>query len=57
MLRLAYLREEKEDKKRYGVIKANAGKKKFLEIANVHIDGNIIDLVSLRSVTYSPDSD
>lgn len=39
------------------MIKANASKKKFLEIANVHIDGNTIDLVSLRSVTYHTDSD
>ena len=50
-------KEQKEDKKRFGVIKANAEKKKFLEIANVHIEGNIIDLVSLRSVTYFADSD
>ena len=44
------------DKKRFGVIKANSDKSKHLETATIKVDGIDIDLVHLRSETYSEDS-
>lgn len=49
-------KEENSDKKRYGVIKANSDKSKHLETATIRVGDVFIDLVNLRSETYSEDS-
>lgn len=40
----------------YGVIKANSEKSKHLETATIKVNGVSIDLVNLRSESYSADS-
>lgn len=49
-------KEENSDKKRFGVIKANSDKSKHLETATIRVGDMWIDLVNLRSETYSEDS-
>ena len=49
-------KEENADKKRFGVIKANSDKSKHLETATIRVGDMWIDLVNLRSETYSEDS-
>lgn len=49
-------KEENSDKKRFGVIKANSDKSKHLETATIRVNDMWIDLVNLRSETYSEDS-
>jgi tRNA nucleotidyltransferase (CCA-adding enzyme) len=49
-------KEGNTDKKRFGVIKANSEKSKHLETATIRVEGVMIDLVNLRSETYSEDS-
>ena len=49
-------KEENVDKKRFGVIKANSDKSKHLETATIRVGDVFIDLVNLRSETYSEDS-
>ena len=43
-------------KDKYGVIKANSEKSKHLETATIKVHGIFIDLVNLRSETYSDES-
>lgn len=46
-------KEGNTDKKRFGIIKANSDKSKHLETATIKVDGVDIDLVHLRSETYT----
>ena len=49
-------KENNEEKTRFGVIKANSDKSKHLETATIRVGDVFIDLVNLRSETYSQDS-
>jgi len=49
-------KEDNIEKKRFGIIKANSEKSKHLETATIKIGDVSIDLVNLRSETYSLNS-
>jgi len=51
-----YYEEHGEEKKKFGVIKANPDQSKHLETATINIKGTWIDFVNLRTETYSADS-
>ena len=44
------------NKKKFGLIKANCEKSKHLETATIRVHGMFIDLVNLRSETYTDES-
>lgn len=45
-----------KNKQHFGVIKANNEKSKHLETATIKVEGLMIDLVNLRSETYTEES-
>ena len=47
---------EHKNKQHFGVIKANSDKSKHLETATIRVEGQMIDLVNLRSETYTEES-